>query len=63
MPMLKIFVDDDMLRFLRERAERDGRAVEDLAEAAVENAAYEVGFKKPAPLHWTTELQIATNGN
>ena len=47
MPVLKIYVDDDILRFLRQFGEPRGRTVESLAEAAVENAAYEAGFRKP----------------
>lgn len=62
MPLLKCYVDDDLLRFLREKAEREGRAVEDLGEAAIENAALEAGYKRPQE-HWTTELQRATGGD
>lgn len=48
MPMLKVCVADDMLRFLQEEASKRGRSVEDLAESAIENSAYEAGFKAAA---------------
>lgn len=59
MPMLNIYVADDMLHFLREQAEQRGRKVEDLAEAAVENSAYEAGFKSAATAEfWDFTMSI-----
>lgn len=62
MPILKIYIDDDMERWMRAQAEQLGRSIEHMAEAAVENAALEAGFRKPQE-HWTTELQRATNSD
>jgi hypothetical protein len=39
MPFLTVYVDDRTMEALKEFSEKDGRSVEDLAEAAVADAA------------------------
>lgn len=49
MPVLRCFVSDDDLRFLREEANRRGSDPERLAEAAIENAVLEARRERHGP--------------
>lgn len=51
MPILRCYVDDDIHRLLESASEESGRAIEELAAAAIESAAieYKVDRMKRSP--------------
>lgn len=51
MPILRVYVDDDILIWLEKASAETGRTIENLAEAAVENQAieYKVDCMKRSP--------------
>ena len=49
MPMINCYVDDELFRWLQIASQQTRRRVEELAEAAIENAAIEFKVSQPKP--------------
>jgi hypothetical protein len=47
MPIINCYIDDDTLQLLREASDAMGRKVEELAEAAIANAAIDYKNSRP----------------
>jgi hypothetical protein len=53
MPILQCYVDAETLKWLEQASSECGRKIENLAEAAIENAAIEYKVSRPRSPHET----------